>query len=123
MNGVTDAGDEDLLVFTSTSLGSDTAGSWDMHSDGSAIELGDSGEEDLDAVAEREDATLLFSTVGAFAVTGAGGADEDVFEFTPSGGTPIAAGTYTATLSLDGSAAGLDTNDVDAVAVCEACAP
>ncbi len=120
---VTGADDEDLLAFTSTSLGSDTAGSWALHSDGSAIGLGDSGEEDLDAAATGEDGALLFSTVGSFAVTGVTGADEDVFTFTPSGGVPFTAGTYASTLSFDGSGPGLEANDVDAVAVCADCAP
>ena len=123
VDGVTDAGDEDLIAFTSTSLGADTAGSWALHADGSAIGLGESGEEDLDAAATGDGGTLLFSTVGAFAVTGVSGADEDVFTFTPTGAVPFTAGTYASTLSFDGSAPGLEANDVDAVAVCAECGP
>jgi hypothetical protein len=50
-----------------------------------------------------------------FAVTGLSGADEDAFVFAPSALGATTAGTYAQTLYFDGSAYGLDANDLYSV--------
>jgi hypothetical protein len=109
--------DEDVLVFTPASLGENTTGAWAMYIDGSStgIGLGDSGE-DVDAVDVSANGDIYLSTADIFAASGISGADEDVFVCTPtlSGGS-VAACTYAPALHFDGSAWGLDTNDVDAI--------
>ncbi len=92
--------DEDLLAFTATSLGSVTSGSFAMYFDGSDVGLSTSSSEDVDGTAILSTGEILLSTTGDFSVTGASGADEDVFEFTPTtlGGTT--SGTYAPLLDL-----------------------
>jgi len=48
-------------------------------------------------------------------VIGVSGDDEDVFVCTPTSLGDITAGTYSPTLYFDGSAWGLDANDVEAI--------
>jgi len=106
--------DTDLLVFTATSLGSVTAGSFAVHFDGSDVGLSDGGAEDVDAAGRMPDGKLLFSTTGNFAVSGASGADEDVFQFTPTTLGATTSGTYAAYLDLStlGIATGADVASV-----------
>ncbi|HEU4355656.1 MAG TPA: beta-propeller fold lactonase family protein, partial [Actinomycetota bacterium] len=109
------AQDEDLLAFTATSLGEDTAGSFSVSFDGSDVGLGESGE-DVDAVAVDASGRFSLSAADAFAVPGVTGQDEDVVVFTPTLlDPPLTAGSFAASLSFDGSSFGLDANDVFAV--------
>jgi hypothetical protein len=110
------AQDEDLLLFTPTSLGSTTAGSWALHFDGSDVAL-TSSDEDVDAVAVDAGARILLSTTGSFSVAGRSGADEDVFAFVPSTTGPVTAGSFASVLVFDGSLYGLGGNDVVAIDV------
>ena len=170
------AGREDLLKFTPTSIGSTTAGTWSVFLDGSQFGLSSTRDENIDAVAlladgrivvsaqgnfsapgasgthadlfaldratgkwsiyfdasdvglttsdENIDAlaiqeqssglpSLMFSTRGDFAISGQSGKDDDVFTFNASriGGTT--AGTFAATLLIDGSTVGLSAFDID----------
>ncbi|MBI4718081.1 MAG: S8 family serine peptidase [Planctomycetes bacterium] len=108
--------DEDLLVFNAASLGSVTAGTFAMYFDGSDVGLSTTAGEDVDAAAVTAAGTILLSTEGNFAVTGVGGADEDVFEFTPATLGGVTTGSYT--MLLDLSALGIDPlEDVAAVEV------
>ncbi len=110
-------GDEDLLLFTPTSLGDLTAGSFSLFFDGSDVGLLDSTE-DIDAAAVDADGNIYLSTLGAFAVPGASGQDEDVFIFTPTAlEPPTTTGSFASTLYFDGSTFGLDMNNVFAVDV------
>jgi hypothetical protein len=108
------ARDEDLLVFTPTSMGDVTAGSFAMYFDGSDVGLGDSGE-DVDAAAVDFSGNVYLSTLDLFAVPGVSGEDEDVFVFTPTSTGATTAGTYSPTLYFDGSAFGLAANDLFAI--------
>ena len=111
--GVT-GNDEDILVFTPTSLGDITSGSWAMYFDGSDVGLADSSAEDVDAfdvVANN----IFLSTTGIFSVPGVSGADEDVFICVPTSLGDVTACTYDPVLYFDGSSWGLDANDVDAI--------
>jgi len=101
--------DEDLFIFTHTSLGSVTSGSFAFYFDGSDVQLSQSANEDVDAAAIKPDGKLILSTVGAFSVTGASGADEDVLQFTPTLLGSTTSGTYL--LYLDLSALGISTSE------------
>ena len=113
VTGVT-ADDEDLMEFTSTSLGDVTAGTYALYFDGTDVLL-TAGSEDVDAAAVDGTGKIYLSTTGNFAVTNASGADEDVFVFTPTSTGSVTAGTYSSTLYFDGSAFGLSANDVFAI--------
>jgi hypothetical protein len=106
--------DEDLLQFVPTTLGTTTAGTFSLYFDGSDVEL-TATSEDVDAAAVDSTGKIYLSTAGNFAVTGASGADEDVFVFTPTSTGATTAGTYSSTLYFDGSVFGLAANDVFAI--------
>jgi 6-phosphogluconolactonase (cycloisomerase 2 family) len=109
------ARDEDLSAFASTSLGDLTAGSFSLSFDGSDVGLGDAPE-DVDAAAVDSSGRMYLSTLGAFAVPGVTGLDEDVFVFTPTAlDPPTTAGGYAPTLFFGGSSFGLGANDVFAI--------
>jgi hypothetical protein len=105
--------DEDLLIFTPTSLGANTSGSWAMYFDGSDVGLADSSGEDVDGVAVGNNGSIYLTTLNLFAVPGVSGADEDVFVCTPISLGDTTACNYSAALAFDGTAWGLDANDVD----------
>ncbi|MEX2310245.1 MAG: lysyl oxidase family protein [Pirellulales bacterium] len=110
--------DEDLLRFIPTSLGSTTAGSWSMYFDGSDVGLATNAGEDVNALYVREttgNPTLFFSTLGNFSVTGASGANEDAFAFTPTTLGSATAGTFGPGLAFDGSLYGLSSFSVDGI--------
>ncbi len=85
--------EEDLLIFTATSLGSVTSGSFAMYFDGSDVGL-TTANENVDAAEYTSTGTLLLSTLGAFSVSGASGADEDIFEFIPGQYGSTTTGTF-----------------------------
>jgi subtilisin-like proprotein convertase family protein len=99
--------DEDLIIFTSTALGSVTSGSYAMHFDGSDVGLSTTTSEDVDAAGITPTGTILLSTLGSFSVTGATGADEDVFQFTPTTLGTNTAGSFA--MFLDLSTIGIST--------------
>jgi hypothetical protein len=111
------ARDEDLLAFTSTSLGDVTSGSFALRFDGSDVGLGDAPE-DADAVAVDASGVVHLSTLDAFVVPGVSGSDEDVFAFSPTAfDPPTTAGSYASSLVFDGSAFGFTANDIFGVDV------
>jgi hypothetical protein len=110
--GVSGAG-QDLLVFAPTSLGPNTAGTWAMYFDGSDVGLS-STSEGIDAVAIDSTGRIYLSTTGSFSVTGASGADEDVFVFVPSQLGSTTRGAFSTALFVDGSVRGV-TGDIVAI--------
>jgi hypothetical protein len=105
--------DEDLIAFTPTSLGANTAGTWAMYFDGSDVGLSTNNGEDVDAAAVAASGGVYLSTTGNFGVTGVNGQDEDVFVCTPS-----SLGTATACTFgpfFNGTAYGLGPDDIDAI--------
>jgi hypothetical protein len=109
--------DEDLFVFSATSLGSVTAGSFQMYFDGSDVGL-TANDEDIDAAGLTSGGSVLFSTLGSFSVAGAAGADEDILEFSPSSLGSTTAGTFQ--IFLDLTTIGIATSaDVIAVELLE----
>jgi hypothetical protein len=115
------ASDEDLLAFVPLSLGSDTSGAFSLYFQGSDVGLGE-GSEDVDAVAFDASGSFHLSSEDLFDVPGVSGQDEDVFVFTPTLLGPTTSGSYSPTLSFDGSAFGLDANDVLGVTIDDASA-
>jgi Tol biopolymer transport system component len=111
--GITGGKDEDILAFTSTSLGSVTSGSWGMYFDGSDVGLAETSGEDVDAL-DVFGGKIYLSTADTFSVNGVAGADEDVFVCGPTSLGDVTACTYSSALYFDGSTWGLSANDVDA---------
>jgi hypothetical protein len=90
ISGLGNIEDRDVVRFIPTSLGPDTAGSFEWYLDGSDVGLTTSGE-DIDALDFAADGRLLLSTQGSFGVSGASGADEDLVAFTATSSelTPV----------------------------------
>jgi hypothetical protein len=107
--------DEDVLVFTSTTLGSETSGSWAMYFDGSDVGLADTSDEGVDGLAVSTSGSLYLTTLGNFSVTDISGVDEDVFVCIPGSFADDTTCTYSSALSFAGSLWGLSGNDVDAI--------
>lgn len=96
----------DLLIFTPTSLGSVTAGTWAMYFDGSDVGFGSSGTEDVDAAAFSSTGALVVSTIGDFNVPGLVGPNEDAIQFNATALGDVTTGTFAPLLDL--SALGID---------------
>ena len=107
--------DSDILLFTPTSLGSNTSGTFSMYFDGSDVELTANGE-DIDGLSILDDGRLAMSTAGTTRVSGlAALRDEDIFIFTPSSLGDSTSGSFD--YLLDNSDVGLSNSsgeDVDA---------
>lgn len=109
-SGLSQTRDEDVILFTPTSLGSSTAGSFVLHFDGSDVGFSESSGEDLNAIA-FDVADMLFSTTGSWSSSGASGQDEDVGRFAGSFGSSTSGN---ASLDLDLTALGIESGeDVD----------
>ena len=110
--------DSDIIKFTPTSLGANTAGTWSFYFDGSDVGLTTSSE-DVDAITILPSGAIGISTLGDPTVTGlASLADEDIIAFTPTALGSVTAGNWAE--YFDGSDVGLSTNnneDLDAVDV------
>lgn len=126
VNGVT-AQDEDLLLFTPTSWGANSAGTWSLFFDGSDVALTD-GAEDVDgAWLDPSSSQLYLSVRGNFAVasiTALSGDNDDIFGCTlQSAGantschfSPFFNGDGTRfPLPLDGIAVGTNTTNLTAL--------
>jgi hypothetical protein len=97
--------DSDIIRFTPTSLGANTAGSFTWYFDGSDVGLTTSAE-DIDAIGFAPNGKLVISTLGSFGVTGVSGNDEDLIIFTATTLGSATAGTWS--LYFDGSDVGLN---------------
>jgi len=96
--------DSDIIRFTPTSLGPNTAGTFSWYFDGSDVGL-TTNSEDIDSIGFTPDGKLVVSTIGSFSLTGASGNDEDLLVFTPTSLGTITAGSWE--LYFDGSDVGL----------------
>jgi hypothetical protein len=94
--------DSDVVLFTPTSLGDDTDGTFELFFDGSAIGLDNAGE-DINSI-EVIDTDLYFSTEGRFKLSGEyddlAGKNEDIFVCREATSTSCADG---AEIVVDGS--------------------
>ena len=104
-------GETDVIAFTPTSLGDDTAGSWAVYLEGAGIGLADVVDEDVNALAVDASGDVSLSVARAFSVAGLDGLDEDVFTcHSPTTGAPSACSSFS--MLFDGSAYGLTPNDI-----------
>ena len=104
--------DADIIQFTPTSLGPNTAGTFSMYFDGSDVGLTTSSE-DIDALHVLPDGSLILSFIGSFSVPGVSGADEDLARFVPTSLGPNTSGTWS--LYFDGSDVGLSQSSSEDV--------
>lgn len=103
--------DADIVLFTPTTTGATTAGSYTLYFDGSDVGLTTSGE-DIDGLAFAPDGRLLVSVFTSAAVTGVAKAlDEDLMAFAMTYQGATTAGTWS--LYFDGSDVGLTTTGED----------
>lgn len=83
---ITDLGvvdDSDVLLFTPTSIGLETAGQFSLYLDGSDIGLTSNGE-DISGLAKTDDGRLIVSTVGKVVVAGLTASKWDLIVFNPA---------------------------------------
>lgn len=112
--GIGLVGDNDIVLFTPTSLGADTAGTFNLYFDGEDVGL-DKNPENINAIEVLPDGRILISTTGRTSVPGIKGAqNEDILVFTPTSTGANTAGTWA--LYFDGSDVGMRTV-IDGLAV------
>ncbi|MGD1703440.1 carboxypeptidase-like regulatory domain-containing protein, partial [Dapis sp. BLCC M229] len=107
--------DSDIVKFTATSLGENTAGSFDLYFDGSDVGLS-KGSENIDGLSvDPVTGDLLISTQGNVKVPGVNSKDEDILRFKPDSLGSHTSGSWS--VEFDGSDVGLSDNseDVDAI--------
>ena len=110
--------DEDLIVFTPTSLGANTAGTWAWYFDGSDVGLNESSYEDINGIwIDPVTGQIYLTTVGSFSVSGLSGDGADIFICTPSSLGSTTACTYGPGLYWDGSKNGFSGKVLDSVVV------
>ena len=105
--------DADILRFTPTSLGENTAGAFTLLLDGSDVGL-DTLNENIDVIGRAPDGDLLVSVAGSFSAGGVIGGDEDIFRFNATSLGDETAGAWSR--YFDGSNMALDTatgGDID----------
>jgi PKD repeat protein len=114
--GVGTVDDSDIVLFTASSLGTATSGSFSLYFDGSDVGLTTSSEV-IDAIGRLGDGRLLVSTTSNVSVPGASGVAADLLVFNPSSLGSNTSGTWS--LYFDASDVGLTTSNenVDATAV------
>ena len=108
--------DEDLFVFTATSLGADTSGSWARYVDGADVGLGDDNSENIyGSWIDDETGHIYLTTNGSFSVNDVDGDGADIFVCAPDvTGDMVACGFK---LYWDGSVNGFDGENVDGFAI------
>ncbi len=99
--------ENDIIRFVPTSLGDNTAGTYEWYLDGSDVELTGTSE-DIDSIAFNTDGRLVIGTKGSFNATGVSGKDEDLFVFNATSFGESTSGTFE--LYVDGSNVGLADN-------------
>ncbi|MEZ4658891.1 MAG: hypothetical protein R2911_15090 [Caldilineaceae bacterium] len=109
ISGIGAVDDSDILHFIPTSLGANTAGSYELYFRGADVGLTTSGE-DIVAIDFAPDGRLLISTLNGVSVPGVSGADEDLLAFAPTSLGDPTSGSWS--LYFDGSTAELvDTTE------------
>lgn len=79
------ASDEDLLAFTPTTTGANTAGTWALHFDGSTVP-GLAAEDIVAAHLNESTGDLYLAVLNGFTIGGVGGNGKDILKLSPSGG-------------------------------------
>ena len=96
--------ENDIVRFIPTSIGNNTAGTYEWYLDGSDIDLTDTSE-DIDAISVTTDDRLVISTKGSVNVTGVSGKDEDLLVFDATSIGESTSGSFK--LYMDSSDVGL----------------
>ncbi|MEZ4771002.1 MAG: hypothetical protein R2844_21610 [Caldilineales bacterium] len=112
ITGLGSVDDSDIIRFTPTSLGTNTAGTFSWYFDGSDVGL-TTNSEDIDTVGFAPDGQLIISTVGSFSVNGVSGNDEDLVAFSQSSLGATTSGTWS--LYFDGSDVGLNNASTEEI--------
>jgi hypothetical protein len=102
----------DIVRFIPTSLGKDTAGSFELYLKGASVGL-DTKDENIDAIGVLPDGRLVISTSGNFNVSGVSGKDQDLIAFNAISLGEQTSGSWE--LYFDGSRVGLSGVDVNGV--------
>ncbi|HEY6565429.1 MAG TPA: PPC domain-containing protein, partial [Pirellulaceae bacterium] len=103
--------DKDLFVFTPTTLGTNTAGTWQLYFSAVGTNL-TTASEDIDALAIGLASPTMphyFSTFGAFTGAGVSGGKSDLFHLEATAATAPISGTFSPTLDLTANLRGLGT--------------
>ncbi len=108
--------DEDLIIFTATTLGATTSGSWEAYFDGSApgIALDTTSSEDVAGTWFGDNGDIYLTTRGDFSVPLMNGDGADIFACLPGSTGVVTSCTYS--LFWDGSANGFTGEIVGAFA-------
>ena len=107
--------DEDLIAFSSTSLGSTTSGSWSWYFDGSDVGLTATSEDVNGVWIDPINNKVHLTTTGAFSVTGASGDGADILVCTP--GSLGSTTSCAFSMYWDGSAFGFAGEVADGIAI------
>jgi len=107
IEGLGNVDDSDILKFTFTSSGSETAGVFEWFLDGSDLELTDDGE-DIDGIGFAPDGRLVVTTASRFAASGLAGDRYDLFALEGAQFGESSGGSWS--FYFDGSDAGFDVN-------------
>ena len=105
--GIGTVDDSDIVLFTATSLGNVTAGSFSLYFDGSDVGL-TRKQEGIDGIAVLANGNIWISTIGNPSVPGVRARDEDLLEFTPTALGSATAGSWN--WYLDGSDVSLSSS-------------
>ncbi len=105
--------DEDILLFTPSSLGESTTGTWSLYFDGSDVGISD----DIDGIDQSLAGDLFLSTRGSISISGLNAGDEDIFIC-----VPLSIGENTVCdvqldLYFDGSLWGIASHDIDGFSI------
>ncbi len=83
--GAGSGGSYNLLAFTPTGFGLQTAGTWSLYFDGLDVGMGDQSGENIDAAYVAPNGVINFSTTGSFNVPSQNvGTNHDIVAFTPT---------------------------------------
>lgn len=109
VTGVGSFSAEDILRFSPSSLGTNTAGSWSLHADMSDVGISGTAE-NVTAMSAASDGRLFLTTSSNTSATGLSAANEDVFAFRATRLGSSTSGSFDRALSFDGSLYGLSPN-------------
>ncbi|MEM7129388.1 MAG: FG-GAP-like repeat-containing protein [Chloroflexota bacterium] len=102
--------DSDIVRFNPTSLGANTAGTFELYFDGSDVGLSSTAE-DIYGLHVLSNGKIIISTNGVVSVPGVVASDEDLLSFTPSSLMANTAGTWQ--IYFDGSDVQLESDGED----------
>jgi len=105
--------DEDIFLFTPTSLGETSAGTWLLYFDGSDVGIGD----DIDGIHQSAAGELFISTRNTTTFPGLTAYDEDIFICVPTSLGENTVCEVQLDLYFDGSLRGIAGHDIDSFTI------